>query len=457
MSRKENNMNKKILLIVPLIFSMIACGGKKTPSEKSSKEPDVEVVAIPTIRKAMDNDGTLVYRYNGEVKRVESVDLDEDKIKVGTGSIFEAEEIGDYEVSFELKDTKAQKWEDDTTDPKTYTWMIKKGVFADIELSIEDFGYDEITSTPIISNVPEGTSVTYQFYTDPEYPAEYVPGAEHEMDAGEYTLAATLANPKYEGLVLTKQFNVLPAEIGTLGDYRLVINDNARATNNNEFQYGSDVAINPFKVELQIKQNDVWEDVETTLEPYYNGYNVDGKFLVDYRETSGAFYLNPVNPNYKNSTIYYININTDGSHKRVLHFSADRPQEIRQQSSFRGLDQCYMTGQMSEDSLVTMGGNGAGFMVGKTFKSVQKIEVTFSEDSGRDISLQAYMSKTTDYKSDGDDISLRLYDIVPGAVTVFDFSSASFNSELNYYPLFWLWGQSGDTYKIVDVKIFYTV
>ena len=67
------------------------------------------------------------------------------------------------------------------------------------------------------------------------------------------------------------------------------------------------------------------------------------------------------------------------------------------------------------------------------------------------------MSKTTDFKSDDDDIKIRLYDIVPGAVTVFDFSSPSFNSGLNYYPLFWLWGTSGDTYKIVDVKIFYTV
>ena len=67
------------------------------------------------------------------------------------------------------------------------------------------------------------------------------------------------------------------------------------------------------------------------------------------------------------------------------------------------------------------------------------------------------MSKTTEYIFDADDIKIRLNNIVPGAVTVFDFSSASFNSGLNYYPLFWLWGTSGDTYKIVDVKIFYTV
>ena len=83
--------------------------------------------------------------------------------------------------------------------------------FGDIEIADFEYFYNENKPTPVSTNVPEGTTITYQYYFNTESKQAYVPGSANEIVPNVYTLEATYEKENYNTLVKTCSMTVKAA------------------------------------------------------------------------------------------------------------------------------------------------------------------------------------------------------------------------------------------------------
>ncbi len=187
-----------------------------------SKEYTVSVsstkaaIAVPKLHKpgnAEDN-FELNYIYTGSAQSVEYVDFDSTNVEVVAASVLEATNAATYNVEFKLKNPNRCTWSDSTTANKSFDWTINPASMATLDMTMPDYDYDAIKPTPVSSNVPEGTIITYQYAPSAheDQKEEYVPGVLNNIIPGSYVMFATYTNPNYEIAVKYYGFVVITAQ-----------------------------------------------------------------------------------------------------------------------------------------------------------------------------------------------------------------------------------------------------
>ena len=167
-------------------------------------------VQIPTIAK-LDSEELPEFIYDGTQKEIRKVNFDADRVNIIVNED-RATNAGTYHMEFALKDPTYTCWSDTTVGNKSYSWTISKGDMSTISMHTADYYYDEVKPTPVSSNVPEGTEISYKYYQVSAEKFDYVPGEQNDIIPGGYTLEATYTNPNYETVVKTYGMVVLSAQ-----------------------------------------------------------------------------------------------------------------------------------------------------------------------------------------------------------------------------------------------------
>lgn len=136
---------------------------------------DFEITEHVSQKYAKPEAGMAKFTYDGTEKMLVVTGYDE-TVMTRTGDVT-ATNAGNYSVTYTLKND-SDTWEDDTTDPVTFNWVINKVTISNLKVTLEDWKYGEQPNKPVVTG-NYGLPYTVQYksrvgtssYTD-EVPTE---------------------------------------------------------------------------------------------------------------------------------------------------------------------------------------------------------------------------------------------------------------------------------------------
>ena len=389
------------------------------------------------------------FTYDGNLHDVEVMDLDEDYAVLHDGTL-KATSAGEYNVHFDLVYPDSTQWTDHTNTTQTLTWRINAIALTIPTLYRSSYSYnlDKSATVPELINFDEDYMVAT--------------GDLSATDVGDYTITVSLTNPNTkwsDGTTAPKELNWEITPLNPWGS-----SEGARLTvgeyvGDKSTQYTIPLAtvLNPVELKIEFDHNGVWdlfEDAvfETNSEEYAH-FDGDGKLVVDNpSETIDIVVRTPDNPNYIEIHSTY-NLTFVAPSSRSITFDKDHVS-----NSYYGWDENEVKTYSSSTECPLANGLFAivnGFELINSFKSIDRVTVTFLFTTTTEIQLSAYFTDRPGTYIGG--IFQKNKVISESGSVEFDFTDCSFDPEEDYYLKFW--HSSGDASGVIvtSIVVEYTV